>query len=254
MADSRSQNLWDALAAGDSTARDSLLTENLSLVHHVARQLGRRLSDKVDHDELVSAGILGLMSAMSAFDPGRGLAFSTFAVPRIRGAILDELRRQDHVPRSVRRKTRDIETARHSLAARLCRAPDDDELAAELGVSLATLWKWQSDVESAVRLPLDRPPRTRGETSPSSLLDTLHTEPSDAVDEQIGRDEEIALLRRAILDLREQERTVLGLYYFEGLKIHEIAQMLGVTDSRVSQVRSKALSRLRTLVGPALIS
>ena len=254
MADSRSQNLWDALAAGDSTARDSLLTENLSLVHHVARQLGRRLSDKVDHDELVSAGILGLMSAMTAFDPGRGLAFSTFAVPRIRGAILDELRRQDHVPRSVRRKTRDIETARQSLAARLCRAPDDDELAAELGVSRATLWKWQSDVESAVRLPLDRPPRTRGETSPSSLLDTLHTEPSDAVDEQIGRDEEIALLRRAILDLREQERTVLGLYYFEGLKIHEIAQMLGVTDSRVSQVRSKALSRLRTLVGPALIS
>ena len=254
MADSRSQNLWDALAAGDSTARDSLLTENLSLVHHVARQLGRRLSDKVDHDELVSAGILGLMSAMTAFDTGRGLSFSTFAIPRIRGAILDELRRQDHVPRSVRRKTRDIETARQSLAARLCRAPDDDELAAELGLSLATLWKWQSDVESAVRLPLDRPPRTRGETSPSSLLDTLHTEPSDAVDEQIGRDEEIALLRRAILDLREQERTVLGLYYFEGLKIHEIAQMLGVTDSRVSQVRSKALSRLRTLVGPALIS
>jgi RNA polymerase sigma factor for flagellar operon FliA len=94
----------------------------------------------------------------------------------------------------------------------------------------------------------------RGEGGPSSLLETLHTEPSDAVDEQIGREEEIALLRKAILDLREQERTVLGLYYFEGLKIHEIAQILGVTDSRVSQVRSKALSRLRDLVGPALVS
>ncbi|HEV8216392.1 MAG TPA: FliA/WhiG family RNA polymerase sigma factor [Gemmatimonadaceae bacterium] len=254
MADSRTGTLWNALASGDSSARDALLTENLSLVHHVARQLARRLSDKVDHDELVSAGILGLMSAMTAFDPERGLAFSTFAVPRIRGAILDELRRQDHVPRSVRRKTRDIEAARQALAARLCRLPDDDELAAELGVTRAVLWKWQSDVESAVRLPLDRPGRARGEPSPTSFLDTLQTEPSEAVDEQIGRDEEIALLRKAILDLREQERTVLGLYYFEGLKIHEIAQILGVTDSRVSQVRSKALARLREMVGAALVS
>ena len=253
MADSRHTKLWDAFAAGDSSAREALLTDNLSLVHHVARQLGRRLGDKVDHDELVSAGILGLMSAMSAFDPHRGLAFSTFAVPRIRGAILDELRRQDHVPRSVRRKTREIETARQALAAKLCRTPDDEELAAELGVPLATLWKWQSDVESAVRLPLDRTARTRGDT-PASVLDLLHTEPSEGVDERIGREEEIALLRKAILDLREQERTVLGLYYFEGLKIHEIAGILGVTDSRVSQVRSKALSRLREIVGSALMN
>lgn len=253
MAESRQTKLWDAFSAGDASARDSLLTENLSLVHHVARQLGRRLSDEVDHDELVSAGILGLMSAMGAFDPDRGLAFSTFAVPRIRGAILDELRRQDHVPRSVRRKTRDIEAARHALAARLCRPPDDDELAGELGVSRDTLWKWQADVESAVRLPLDRPARTSSDIAPASLHDLLHTEPSDGVDEQIGREEEIALLRKAILDLREQERTVLGLYYFEGLKIHEIAQLLGVTDSRVSQVRSKALSRLREMIGAALV-
>ncbi len=254
MPDSRHTSLWDAFVAGDSTARDALLTENLSLVHHVARQLGRRLGDKVDHDELVSAGILGLMSAMGAFDPRRGLAFSTFAVPRIRGAILDELRRQDHVPRSVRRKTREIETARQTLAAKLCRAPDDEELAAQLGVPLETFWKWQSDVESAVRLPLDRPTRARGDTSPASVLDLLHTEPSQAVDEQLGREEEIALLHKAILDLREQERTVLGLYYFEGLKIHEIARILGVTDSRISQVRSKALSRLREIVGGALVS
>src|SRR3982751_486643 len=115
MADSPSTTLWDAFLAGDSSARDALLAEHVSLVHHVARQLGRRLSDKVDHDEMVSAGILGLMSAMSAFDSHRGLAFSTFAVPRIRGAILDELRRQDHVPRSIRRKTREISPASENL-------------------------------------------------------------------------------------------------------------------------------------------
>src|ERR1700704_3018340 len=115
---------WKALANGDLAARDALLTENLSLVHHVARQLERKLSNELDHDELVSAGTLGLMSAMNAFDPKRGLAFSTFAVPRIRGAILDELRRQDHVPRSVRRKTREISQAREALMRKLGRQPE----------------------------------------------------------------------------------------------------------------------------------
>src|SRR5213075_3213320 len=109
---------WRAFATGDVAARDALLIENLSLVHHVARQLERGLSNELDHDELVSAGTLGLMAALGSFDPSRGLAFSTFAVPRIRGAILDELRRQDHAPRSVRRKTRDISAARNALAPR----------------------------------------------------------------------------------------------------------------------------------------
>jgi RNA polymerase sigma factor (sigma-70 family) len=149
---------WKAFATGDMAARDVLLTENLSLVHHVARQLERKLSNELDHDELVSAGTLGLMSAMTAFDPDRGLAFSTFAVPRIRGAILDELRRQDHVPRSVRRKTRDITTARNGLAAKLCRMPDDTEVASALGVDVQTLWKWESDVEGAIRVPIDNRP------------------------------------------------------------------------------------------------
>src|SRR5438477_7916108 len=136
-----SRALWKAFTDGDDAARDALLTEHLSLVHHVARQLERRLTNEVDHDELVSAGTLGLISAMGAFDAGRGLAFSTFAVPRIRGAILDELRRQDHVPRSVRRKTRDIGAARQNLAARLTRTPDDREVAQHLGVDMDTLWR-----------------------------------------------------------------------------------------------------------------
>jgi RNA polymerase sigma factor for flagellar operon FliA len=98
-----SKDLWQALARGDVAARDALLKEHLSLVHHVARQLSRSLAAPADFDELVSCGTMGLMSALDAFDTSRGLAFSTFAVPRIRGAILDELRRQDHVPRSIRR-------------------------------------------------------------------------------------------------------------------------------------------------------
>ncbi|MEP6494800.1 MAG: FliA/WhiG family RNA polymerase sigma factor [bacterium] len=244
---------WKAFAGGDLAARDVLLTENLSLVHHVARQLERKLSNELDHDELVSAGTLGLMSAMTAFDPDRGLAFSTFAVPRIRGAILDELRRQDHVPRSVRRKTRDITTARNALAAKLCRMPEDNEVAAALGVDVQTLWKWESDVEGAIRVPIDRPANDRGEGH-SSPLDLLHTDPEDGADEQIGREQEVAMLREAIMKLKEQERTVLALYYFEELKLHEIAEILGLTESRVSQIRSKALARLRETVGVALAS
>jgi len=244
---------WKAFASGDMAARDALLTENLSLVHHVARQLERKLSNELDHDELVSAGTLGLMAAMNSFDPDRGLAFSTFAVPRIRGAILDELRRQDHVPRSVRRKTRDITAARNALAARLCRQPEDHEVAAELKVDVQTLWKWESDVEGAIRVPIDRPANDRGEQH-SSPLDLLHTDPDQGVDTQLGKEQEVGMLREAIMRLKEQERTVLALYYFEELKLHEIAEILGLTESRVSQIRSKALARLRETLGVALAS
>ncbi|HET7274982.1 MAG TPA: sigma-70 family RNA polymerase sigma factor, partial [Longimicrobiaceae bacterium] len=158
------------------------------------------------------------------------------------------LRRQDHVPRSVRRKTRDIHGARQALAAKLCRAPEDHEVAAALGVDLQTLWKWESDVEGAIRVPIDRPPMERGEAH-SSPLDLLHTDPSEAIDERLGKEQEVAMLREAILKLKEQERTVLALYYFEELKLHEIATILELTESRVSQIRSKAISRLKGKLG-----
>jgi len=247
-----SKDLWTAFAEGSMEARDTILNENLSLVHHVARQLERKLTDEVDHDELVSAGTLGLIAAMSSFDASRGLAFSTFAVPRIRGSILDELRRQDYVPRSVRRKTRDIGGARAALASRLCRAPEDREVAQELGVDVQTLWRWESDVQGAIRVPIDRP-NTDNEQH-TSPLDLLHTDPEISVDERLGREQEIALLRDAIMGLKEQERTVLALYYFEELKLHEIAEILSLTESRVSQIRTKALSKLRERVGVALAS
>ena len=149
------RSLWANHATGDIDARNALLTENLSLVHHVARQLSRSLAAEADFDELVSAGTLGLMSALEAFDLSRGLAFSTFAVPRIRGSILDELRRQDHVPRSIRRKTREIAHAREDLMRRFGRQPEDAEIANVLNVDVETLWRWQSDVEGAVHIPLE---------------------------------------------------------------------------------------------------
>ena len=129
-------NLWGLFAKGDQAARERLLTENLNLVHHVARQLSKALAAPADFDELVSCGTIGLMNALDAFEPQRGLAFSTFAVPRIRGAILDELRRQDHVPRSIRRKTREIAHARETLTRIFGRQATDREVAEHLGLDL----------------------------------------------------------------------------------------------------------------------
>src|SRR5438128_461453 len=113
--------------------RDALLTQHLGLVHHVARQLANHLSTAAELDELVSAGTLGLIQAVDSFDRNRGLSFSTYAVPRIRGAILDELRKQDHVPRNVRRRSRDVSRAREVLAGVLRRPPTVDEMSRQLG-------------------------------------------------------------------------------------------------------------------------
>jgi RNA polymerase sigma factor for flagellar operon FliA len=243
-----SRTLWAAYASGDVDARDALLRDNLSLVHHVARQLARGLAADADLDELVSAGTMGLMSALESFDLGRGLAFSTFAVPRIRGAILDELRRQDHVPRSVRRKTRSIAAAREALTRTLGRSPELNELAAALEVEPETLWRWQADVEGAVHVPLDRSATDRDGTtvSPADFLGNGE----ELTDDRLTREEEVALLREALLALKDQERTVLSLYYFEELKAREIAEVLGVSESRISQIRSKALGQLRQALAP----
>jgi len=242
-------SLWHAMAMGDPLAREQLLKEHLGLVHHVARQMSKTLAVKADFDELVSSGSIGLMSALEAFDVERGLAFSTFAAPRIRGAILDELRRQDHVPRSIRRKTREIGQARESLGRVLGRMPSDREVADHLGVDLETLWKWRSDIEGAHHVPLDRSP-SETETLAPTPIEVLADEGNDSVDDIITREQEVRHLRDAILRLKEQERTVLSLYYFEELKLHEIADILQLTESRVSQIRSKALQKLRTELRP----
>ncbi|MCZ8203858.1 FliA/WhiG family RNA polymerase sigma factor [Gemmatimonas sp.] len=242
-------NLWQSYRAGNVVARDRLLEEHLGLVHHVARQVSRTLAARTDFDELVSAGTIGLMTALEGFDATRGLAFSTFAAPRIRGAILDELRKQDHVPRSVRRKTREITGAREAFRRAHGRAPEDRELAAQLGVDLDTLWRWQADVEGAHHMPLDRAPGDRESTAPVPA-ETLTSEQDSDVEASLTHEQEVAHLKDAILRLKEQERIVLSLYYFEELKLHEIAKVLELTESRVSQIRSKALSKLRVELKP----
>lgn len=244
-----SPELWQAYQSGDGSARDQLLLRHLQLVHHVARQLMRSGHLEADFDDLVSAGTIGLIKAIENFDLSRGLAFSTFATHRIRGAILDDLRRRDHAPRSIRRKQREIGKASERLQADLDRTPTDQELAQEIGIELGELWRWQREAEQAVRVSINRPLDASDDRSPSAE-EILTTDDPHAADDFLLRKEEVHILRDEILRLKEQERVVLALYYYEELKLHEIAKILGVTESRISQIRSAAVKTLRSRLKP----
>ncbi|HEX4934183.1 MAG TPA: FliA/WhiG family RNA polymerase sigma factor [Gemmatimonadaceae bacterium] len=225
-------------------ARQQILGEHLGLVYHVARQLCRAKQMDVELDELVSAGTIGLIEAFNNFDTSRGLAFSTFAAPRIRGAMLDELRRQDHVPRSVRRRTRELNSATEQLTRELGQAPDQHQIASRMGIDLTTLFRWQSEGDNSRFIPLER--TVAGAPSGSRIpFEHLIASTGGEMDDRITHAQEVARLRDALLALSEQERNVLTLYYFEELKLHEIAVLLGVSESRVSQIRAKAITRLR---------
>lgn len=228
---------------GATAEREKLLTQHLGLVHHVARQLANRLSTAADLDELVSAGSFGLIQAVDSFDRSRGLSFSTFAVPRIRGAMLDELRKQDHVPRNVRRRTRDMARARETLASALRRAPTESELSSHMQVPTDMLRKWEVDAEGTMVASLDQPARV--EPSGVTLGDMVTDDRRVSIEDLLSHEQEVAQLKLAISRLKEQERTVLALSFFEELKLQEIATVLGLSVCRISQIRTAALAKLR---------
>lgn len=222
------------------TARDAV-SQHLGLVYHVARSLTRSRGITVELDELVSAGTLGLIEALANFDATRGLAFTTFAAPRIRGAMLDELRRLDRVPRSVRRRARAVAAATDSLTSELGALPDDSQLASRLGIDLETLWRWQHEGEAAHAMPLEH----SYTDSDGAIEQDLEASGRSDVDDALTREQELVALQAAIRALGSRERTVLALYYYEELRLHQIAEVLGVTESRVSQIRTRAIARLR---------
>ena len=229
----------------DATGAEPLVEKHLNLVYHVARKLSRRLGGDVEFEELVSAGTIGLIDALAKFDESRGHAFSTFAVPRIRGAILDELRRLDPVPRSIRDKQRQIDSAETVLERRLERSPSDSETAAELGLDPETFFRWRSETEHTHVVSLDGP-STDGEKPGRTHRDILVDEGAEGPDEGVDREQRHAILRRELEALEAQERTVLSLYYYEELKLREIGEILGLTVSRISQIRTAALAKLRS--------
>lgn len=230
---------------GCTESVSALTHQHIGLVHHVARQLARRLNDKVELEDLISAGAIGLMQAAASYQPSRGLTFSTYAVPRIRGSMLDELRRRDHMSRGARRKARAMSAARESLVHRLFREPKAREIAAELNVSLDTLRQWELDVEGAVEVSLDVAPRALREDAHATAAWAVADERTPSADDRLSHEQRVALLAVAIRGLRPQERTVLALYFYEELTLQEIAHAIGLSASRISQIRAEALGKLR---------
>lgn len=227
--------------SSEVAAREWLVVHYASLVKFVAGRLAAGLPRSVDTGDLVSAGVFGLMNAIDRFDPTQGAKFETYAIPRIRGAILDSLRSLDWVPRSVRSRARSVQDAIARLEHELGRTPTDEEIAADLSIDVAELEKWLSDIAAGSVGPLDH----------VALDDTPSTsgvhEPGKAMEENELRD----AMRAEISKLPEREQAVLVLYYDDGLTLAEIGDALGVTESRISQIHTKAVLQLRSRLAAA---
>src|SRR3990172_144387 len=232
----------------DLQSRDKIVTAYLPLVKSVAGRMALGFPKSVELDDLVSTGILGLMEALSNFDPQRGVKFETYAVPRIRGAILDELRALDWVPRSTRAKSRLVERTTTRLENRLGRTPTTSELARSMKVSTQEVYETIHDVSGAVMLSLDELVYKEDDNRQVPRVETLEAEYKDNVLSDLELKELKAYLGTAFQHISEQERLVLSLYYYEELTLKEIGEVMQISESRVSHIHTKAVMKLRNLI------
>lgn len=227
-------HLWrEYKDTGDKDARDRLVLQYSPLVKYVAGRIRSGLPSSVDQGDLVSDGVIGLMDAIDKFDIGRGLQFQTYAVPRIRGAIVDGLRASDWVPRSVREKIRDINNATTTLELLLERTPTDKEVAAELGLSVSELRKTYGKISYTNMVSIDEM-GFGDDSTPRASTELPHAD-----------DDIPAGFMSAVRELPDRDQVVVALYYWEGLTLAEIGQVLEVSESRVSQLHSRATMTLR---------
>ena len=244
-------DLWKRYkSSGDERARERLVVAYSPLVKYVAGRMGSGLPAHVEEADLISYGLGGLISAIERFDLSREIKFETYAITRIRGAIIDELRTLDWVPRSVRARAREFERVNMKLEARLQRAPTDDEMATELAISVDDFQDALMQISNSTIVALDELWNLSDASGDQvSLLDTLADrdapDPQMLVDESELRDR----IADAIAALPEREKLVVALYYYENLTLREIGEVLGVTESRVSQLHTKAVLRLRSKLG-----
>ncbi len=245
--DRQLEELWrEFKEEGDPAVRERLILHYAPLVKYVAGRVGVGLPPNIEQADLVSYGIFGLIDAIEKFDLSRAIKFETYAISRIKGAIIDELRSIDWIPRSIRSKAREVERAYAGLEARLHRTPTEPEVAEELGISLDDLHAIFGQVSFVNVLALDELLNVNGEKGDKvSLVDTLEdTRAPDPV-RAFESQETKHLLARAINLLPEREKIVVTLYYYEGLTLAEIGQVLGVTESRICQMHTKAVLQLR---------
>jgi len=232
---------------GDERARERLVVAYSPLVKYVAGRMASGLPSHVEEGDLISYGLIGLIGSIERYDLDREIKFETYAVARIRGAIIDELRSLDWVPRSVRAKARDVEKAHSQLENKLGRAPNEEEMADKLGVSVDDFRTTLLEIANSSVLALDDLWTVSDpDGGQVSLLDTIRDpnaiDPEEAIDTVELKDR----LADAIESLPDRERLVIALYYYENLTLREIGEVLGVTESRVSQLHTKAVLALRS--------
>lgn len=239
--------LWDRYKGqGDTEARNELILQYAGLVKYIAGRLIPNLSTLVEMDELISYGIEGLIDAVEKFDHKRNIKFETYALVRIRGAMIDGLRSMDWVPVSVRQKTRELEKVYTEVENRLGRAATDQEIADALGMELSSFHALLKNINLATLIYLedflggdeqsDRKPR---------IADFIKDDQAEDAVKLVELNESKAVLADAISKLPDKERTVVFLYYYEGLTLREIGEVLGLSESRISQLHTKSILRLR---------
>ncbi len=240
--------VWKEYKESNSkVAKDKLLVEYAHLVKYIANRIAINLPASVDRNDLVSSGIIGLIKAVETFDLERGFKFETFAGHKIRGAILDELRALDWVPRSVRQKSRDLQKVYAKLENQLGRIPYDDEVCDELNITMQDFEKMLSDVAPTTILSLEEAlPDRSSDSKEIRLIDTIEDPGSENPLKQLGFSEVKQILRETIENLPEKEKLVVALYHFEELTLKEIGVVLEISESRVSQIHSKAILKLRS--------
>ena len=239
--------LWaDYKATGSREARDRLIVHYSPLVKYVAGRVSVGLPQNIEQADLVSYGIFGLIDAIDKFDPARAIKFETYAIARIKGAIIDELRSIDWVPRSVRAKARSVEKAYAKLEAALLRTPTDAEVAAEMGISEPELQAIFNQISFVGLIALDEMLSVGGERGESTTLGDTIPDKGEGPVAAFEVEEMKQILASAINRLGDREKIVLTLYYYEGLTLAEIGEVLGVTESRVCQIHTKAVLQLRS--------
>jgi len=239
--------LWTRYkATGDLKLRDQLIIRYSPLVKFVAGRVAAGLPHTIEQADLVSYGVFGLIDAIEKYDAGRNIKFETYAITRIKGAIIDELRSIDWVPRSVRAKARAVEASYAKLEASLGRAPSDAEVAADLGIAEPELQAIFGQISYIGLVGLDEVVSgTRGERTESITLGETLADRGDGPTGAFESEEMKQILAGAINRLGDREKIVLSLYYYENLTLAEIGQVLGVSESRVCQIHTKAVMQLR---------